>query len=169
MPGRHLCLLLLLTVAIVSGCGSSESGTSSSPSTGAQPQASASSAQPVATTARIGRSPAAHGREPGTPGHPASPVCGHSAGSIVNVALEPDVPQPRCVQVSANQELRLVNRTGDFGAQPSVASVRFAGFRARIEPNHAVIFAEPFGDYLMPGTHAVEVINAPGNVGVLLR
>ncbi|MGV1049330.1 MAG: hypothetical protein ACOYD4_12510, partial [Solirubrobacterales bacterium] len=110
-----------------------------------------------------------HGREPGSPGRPAAGVCSRASTPLVTVVLHPDVPSPRCVEVTSRQRLRLVNRTGAGGREAAVATIRFAGFVATIEPRHAAILDQPFGEYLRPGTHAVEVGGAAGPVSVLLR
>lgn len=166
MSGRRLCtyLIAFVALAVASGCGSEESSTHSSH----QPQASSSSAAPITPTVLVHRSAGAHEREPGLQSLPAAGVCGRSSKPLVTIELFPDVPSPRCVEVSGAERLRLVNRSGAYGQQASVISVRFAGFAAKIQPNHAVIFAEPFGNYLRPGTHSVEVSGAPGPVSLRL-
>lgn len=166
MSGRRLCtyLIVLVALAVASGCGSGGSSTHSSH----QPEASSSSATPITATALIHRAPGAHGREPGLPSPPAAGVCGRPSTALVTIELFPDLPSPRCVEVTGAERLRLVNRSGAYGQQPALVSVWFAGFAAKIRANQAVVFAEPFGDYLRPGTHSVEVSGAPGPVSLRL-
>jgi hypothetical protein len=164
-PHLLICLAVVAALTAASGCGSSgDSSTDSS----SNPQAGASSA-PSSAVARVERSPAAHGREPGGSGRPAAGVCSRTSTPLVTVVLHADVPAPRCVEVTPSQRLQLINRTGAGGLPPTTATVRFAGFRATIEPNHAAVLDQPFGTYLRPGSHAVEVSGAAGPVSLLLR
>lgn len=65
--------------------------------------------------------------------------------------LEPGIPDPRCLVVSPAQHLRLVNHTG------GTVQVSLGRFAATLAPGAEVVFEAPFGDYLLPGVHAVWV------------
>ena len=67
------------------------------------------------------------------------------------MTLEPGIPDPRCVIVTATQRLRVVNRTG------GAVAVVLGSFSAEIEQGAEHVFVEPFGDYLLPGVHALAV------------
>jgi hypothetical protein len=80
---------------------------------------------------------------------PAAGTCGTSQDEVVEVTINPDIPSPRCVQVTADQRLRIVNRAD----QP--CDVSLAQFSATLQPGESTDFDMPFGDYLEPGVHRV--------------
>ncbi|HSR48855.1 MAG TPA: hypothetical protein VLL77_12810 [Anaerolineales bacterium] len=82
---------------------------------------------------------------------PAAGLCGEAAGDEVVMTLEPGLPDPRCVTVTAAQHLRVVNRTG------GAVTVALGSFRAELDPEVEHVFAVPFGEYLLPGVHALQV------------
>lgn len=67
------------------------------------------------------------------------------------MTLEPGIPDPRCVIVTATQHLLVVNRTG------GAVAVVLGSISAELEQGAAQVFAEPFGAYLLPGVHVLEV------------
>jgi hypothetical protein len=157
-------LPLLLTLALLAGCGSSGESSSSStsaksPRHPAEPQAGASRSAPP--TERVARAAGASGRLPGRGGRPAAGVCPHSHAAVVTIELFFDVPSPRCLVVTADQRLRLVNRTAANGQPGTTVSLHFAGFAAKIPPNHAALLDAPVGDYLPPGVSGVPLRGAP--------
>lgn len=84
---------------------------------------------------------------------PAAGACAHGTGSTVSIALNPDGPAPRCVTVSAEQQLRVVNQSG-----VSAITVSWAGYPSRSVPaGKATVYDRPFGDYLAPGVHEVRI------------
>ena len=111
------------------------------------------------------RSAAQHsgGLLPATSRFPAAGVCGRMDTSIVTVSIEPDAPKPRCASVAANQRLRVVNRTGDYGQRPRTVTVTWIPDRPfTLRPGESKTVRRPFGDYLAPGVHDLSVGSAYG-------
>jgi hypothetical protein len=67
------------------------------------------------------------------------------------VVLNPDIPSPRCVKVTATQRLRLRNSTGES------VTVTFAGSSTTLASGQTHLYDQAFGDYLAPGVHRVSV------------
>jgi hypothetical protein len=82
---------------------------------------------------------------------PAAGVCAPATGQAVEVVINPDVPSPRCTQVTADQRLQVRNNTDQQ------VSVSFADFSATLAPGASQLFDRAFGDYLQPGVHGVDV------------
>jgi hypothetical protein len=91
---------------------------------------------------------------PATSKRPAAGVCGRTTGAVLTVRIEPDTPDPRCASVNADQRLRVVNATGDYGAHPqTVTVVWMPGQSLTLRPGEAKTFSRNFGSYLAPGVH----------------
>lgn len=88
--------------------------------------------------------------EPPDSPQPAAGTCGRADSAVVEVTLNPDIPSPRCVQVDADQSLRVRNNTDQQ------VDVSFAHHAATLAPGGAQAFAQAFGDYLEPGVHRVD-------------
>lgn len=89
------------------------------------------------------------------PKHRTRPVAGiclpAGAGQVVTIIAAPDTPKPRCAQVTRNQSLRVVNRTGWFGARAHPIVVRFTGQPpTTLQVGEAVTLRQPFAR-LKPG------------------
>lgn len=82
---------------------------------------------------------------------PAAGICASSDGTIVKVSLNPDIPDPRCMKVSANQKLYIINNT------QNTLEVTIGRFSASLEPGKDTTFDTPFGEYLQPGVHQIQV------------
>ena len=96
---------------------------------------------------------------------PAAGACARIAGRIVTIAAMPDTPQPRCVVVTADQRLRVVNR-----AAGAVVAVRFAAFPTQeLKLGQAVLYTPPMGRFLAPGVHDVHISLYAGSAEVWLR
>lgn len=101
------------------------------------------------------------GKLPATSRYPAAGVCGRVASSVVTVRIEPDVPVPRCSMVRADQSLRVVNRTGDYGQRAHPVRVRWVpGQPVRLTPGESHTFPRRFGDYLERGVHELRITRA---------
>lgn len=90
---------------------------------------------------------------------PAAGTCPTSPGPVVTVSLNGDTPDPRCVTVTGNQRLRLVNTTNrTAGLPPTPTTVTWAGFPSRdLSPGESTTYDLPFSAYLAPGVHDVHV------------
>ncbi len=82
---------------------------------------------------------------------PAAGICASFDGTIVKVSLNPDIPDPRCVKVSADQKLNIINNT------QNTLGVTIGRFTASLEPGKETTFDTPFGEYLQPGVHQIQV------------
>lgn len=88
----------------------------------------------------------------------AAGICLLATDTVVTVNLNPDTPAPRCTDVGADQRLRVVNTSGNFGGPGATLTVSFANFpRRTLEVGEATVFNRPFGDYLAAGVHTVTV------------
>lgn len=82
---------------------------------------------------------------------PAAGICGAFEGDYVTVTIYPDIPDPRCVKVEADQKLIVANQRGE------PIQVRFGHLEAQITPGEETLFDLPFGEYLAPGVHRLMV------------
>ena len=82
---------------------------------------------------------------------PAAGICGMSEGTWVTVTIYPDIPDPRCVQVRGHQKLIVVNQT------PDTINVTIGPFHTSINPGEDARLDQPFGSYLAPGVHLLDV------------
>ena len=82
---------------------------------------------------------------------PAAGICGYLDGDIVTITIYPDIPDPRCVEVRAEQKLRVINRRAEL------LHVAIGTFEADIPPDGEHIFDLPVGEYLLPGVHVILV------------
>ncbi len=96
------------------------------------------------------------GLKPPDSDQPAAGICGLATDEIVTVTVNPDVPSPRCVQVTGTQRLQVVNATD------ATVQVTLAQFNVQVQPGQAQLFDAPFGSYLAPGVHLVRVIGGSG-------
>lgn len=87
---------------------------------------------------------------------PAAGICGSSGTEVIEATIYPDIPDPRCAQVRAEQVLRVVNRT------EGPLEVRIGPFAATVEPGGEYTLDVPFGDYLAPGVHSLLVLPCCG-------
>jgi hypothetical protein len=82
---------------------------------------------------------------------PAAGICGMFDGDIVTLTIYPDIPDPRCAEVTSEQKLRVVNRRDEL------IQVAIGTFEADIAPDGEHTFDVPVGEYLMPGVHLLQV------------
>jgi len=82
---------------------------------------------------------------------PAAGICGKFDGEVVTLTIYPDIPDPRCVEVTSEQKLKVVNRRGE------PIQVAIGTFEADLAPDEEHIFDLPVGEYLMPGVHLLQV------------
>jgi hypothetical protein len=90
---------------------------------------------------------------------PAAGICADATGAVgasppvgeVVMTLEPGIPDPRCMIVAAGQRLRVVNATGGD------VNISLGPFSLPLPANAETVIGPAFGDYLMPGVHALQV------------
>jgi hypothetical protein len=83
---------------------------------------------------------------------PAAGICASFDGEMVVVNIYPDIPDPRCSKVRADQHLTIVNNT-----QNNVEALIGSSFEADLAPGEKTVIHYPFSDYLYPGVHQVQV------------
>jgi cytoskeletal protein RodZ len=103
------------------------------------------------TTSATTVAPPAGSLEPPDADVPAAGVCARADTSVVvvEVVLDPDVPSPRCTEVTADQRLVVRNATTE------AVTVTLADFRVTVAPGESELLDRPFGQYLAPGVHRV--------------
>jgi hypothetical protein len=109
--------------------------------------------------ALLGAQPTSTPRPSGTPFpratpyalEPAAGICGEAEGQEAVMRLEPGIPDPRCMIVHAEQRLRVVNHTG------ADVSLSLGPFSLPLPANGETVIGPTFGEYLMPGVHALQV------------
>lgn len=92
---------------------------------------------------------------------PAAGICAEFEGEIVIMTINPDIPDPRCIKVRPAQKLTVINHRGE------TLQVRIGPFETTILPEDQYLFDQPFGDYLAPGVHVLDVFPCCGGELVL--
>ena len=85
---------------------------------------------------------------------PAAGICAQTDEHVVTLEINPDMPSPRCMQVTADQVLRLVNQTG------IPLQLRLAWYEFSLEAGAALELNVPLGAYLAPGVHHLDTQGA---------
>ena len=85
---------------------------------------------------------------------PAAGICASFKEETIQVEIRawPDnVPDPRCIQVRAEQNLIIRN------SAPAAITFRLGMFHATIEPGASHAIEPAFGAYLLPGAHSLHI------------
>lgn len=82
---------------------------------------------------------------------PAAGICGAAEGDIITVRINPDVPDPRCVIITSDQRLKVINNRDE------IIQISLGVFEAEIDPGEESLAPLTFGEYLAPGVHLIEV------------
>lgn len=82
---------------------------------------------------------------------PAAGICASPEGETVVVNLYTDMPDPRCSQVKPDQMLTVINQTHDN------LEVSIGRFATSLAPGAEFSIDIPFGEYLAPGVHQLQV------------
>ena len=82
---------------------------------------------------------------------PAAGICARFEGQIVTITIRPDIPDPRCAFIRPDQILEVVNNRGE------TLQVKIGHLQAELSPGQSHTFDLPFGEYLLPGVHRIEV------------
>ena len=94
--------------------------------------------------------------EPPVSDLPAAGICAEPSGDVVTIAVEPDTPSPRCSRVTSSQRLRVVNQTSEE------IDVQIADFKMRLGAGDEGSVDAPFGSYLAPGVHLMNISSLAG-------
>jgi hypothetical protein len=87
---------------------------------------------------------------------PAAGICDPASGDVVPVNISADVPSPRCVKVTGQQRLQVVNATD------ATVQVQLAQFNVQLQPGQAQFFDASLGSYLAPGVHWLRTTGGNG-------
>lgn len=82
---------------------------------------------------------------------PAAGICATFDGEVVTVTLNADIPDPRCAKVKPDQTLKVINNT------VNPLSVSIGNFKTALLAGNSYSIDVPFGDYLAPGVHQLQV------------
>ncbi len=78
---------------------------------------------------------------------PAAGACALTSDSEVLITANPDLPDPRCVKVAAQQTLTVKN------ASEQTTEVTFANYKFTLAPGSSHTITTSFGSYLQTGVH----------------
>jgi hypothetical protein len=129
------------------------------------PSPSASSFSAVQAPTRTGSGLVAPGE------HRAAGACSGETSRVITIFVEPDTPMPRCAVVGVNQQIRVVNRTTDFGQAGKSTTVTLADFEpVTLQPGEGVTYPATADTFLAPGSHLVSVsFYGEGGFEILFR
>ena len=82
---------------------------------------------------------------------PAAGICVDLVGEWAVVRVDPDVPAPRCVRVTSDQRLRVINSTD------GMVEVRIGHHEATVPPAGQYDSEISFGEHLLPGVYVLEI------------
>jgi hypothetical protein len=87
---------------------------------------------------------------------PAAGICGSFDGPIVEFHIEPGIPDPRCARVRPDQQLTVTNDTD------GPVDIAIGDFTGHLGPGDVFDLEVPFGSYLAPGVHILQVLPCCG-------
>ncbi len=82
---------------------------------------------------------------------PAAGICASFDGTIVTITINSDIPDPRCAKVKPDQTMKVINNT------QNQLQITIGKFAASLKPGEQTTFDTPFGEYLAPGVHQLQV------------
>ncbi len=85
---------------------------------------------------------------------PAAGICTSFNEETIQVEIRAwpgNVPDPRCIQVRADQNLTIRN------SAPAAITFRLGMFHATIEPGSSFSIQQALGEYLLPGAHSLHI------------
>ena len=80
---------------------------------------------------------------------PAAGICAEAEGEWATVQIAPDMPSPRCLKVTREQRLKVIN-----GADTRV-QIQLGPYALELPPGMEGTLDAPFGNFLAPGVHRV--------------
>jgi hypothetical protein len=93
---------------------------------------------------------------PPVPTTPAAGICPPDDSSVVTIALEPDVPSPRCVALSGQQRIRVVNH-GD------ATHVALGTWQVDLDAGGTATSPQPIDAYVASGVRTLAVARYTGS------
>jgi hypothetical protein len=82
---------------------------------------------------------------------PAAGICASFDGELIEIRINADIPDPRCARVTPGQRLKVINATA------GQIQVRIGPYEAEIDAGGEHHFDIPFGQYIAPGVHLLQV------------
>jgi hypothetical protein len=113
---------------------------------GCSPAAATSVASPAATVEEYRATPEAD--------FPAAGICASFTEETIRVEIRDwtdNVPDPRCIQVRAEQNLVIRN------SAPEAITFALGKYHSMIEPGASYTIRPAFGEYLLPGAHSLHI------------
>src|SRR4051812_18130394 len=133
MPKR--CWPLLLLALALGGCGSASS---SADEPGGGPPRGIGMSAPIDEFKVARRQGAGRVVEPGRHSMAAAPCTGTGQHGIALVDLFPEISTPRCLMVTPDERILVINRTGAFERQSAVPiTVHLGAYSAKLAPQQA--------------------------------
>lgn len=93
----------------------------------------------------------------------AAGICADAVGNIVSVSINPDVPDPRCVQVDGGQRLSVVNHTND-GQKVTIGDINII-----LEPGEEYLIDQPMSSFLQPCCNYLQSDPGMGGHCIILK
>jgi hypothetical protein len=87
---------------------------------------------------------------------PAAGICARFDGPVVEFRIEPGIPDPRCAFARADQHMKITNKTD------GPLDVSIGTYSGHLEPGGEFSIEAPFGSYLAPGVHQLQVLPCCG-------
>jgi hypothetical protein len=87
---------------------------------------------------------------------PAAGICASFDGPVVELRIEPGIPDPRCARARADQQMKVTNNTD------GPLDVSIGTYSGHMEPGGEFVIEAPFGSYLAPGVHQLQVLPCCG-------
>jgi hypothetical protein len=87
---------------------------------------------------------------------PAAGICASADAAVVTITLYTDIPDPRCSKARADQTLQVINQT------QGTLQISIGDFNFPLEAGASASIDTPFGAYLEPGVHQLQVIPCCG-------
>jgi hypothetical protein len=141
--------LILMSAACGLSRPSIQSGQVETSTAGAGQPAAPSAAFPATA---IAPTPTAATLRPADSAEPAAGICASSAASEVAIrVISGNMPEPRCIQVAADQRLQFTNDTSEE------VRIQLGKFDATIPAGEVQMFDAPAGSFLAPGVHYATV------------
>ena len=145
------CLAVIVSGCLASGSREQEAETVPTvqnllpppfPPTPTEPEKSSPTPNPTPITPPVLATPHAQ--------QPAAGICGAVDGELALVEIFPDIPSPRCLQVTGTQRLLVTNQTGQG------LRIRIGHHDLLLPAGEKAVIDAPLGNYLAPGVHLLD-------------
>jgi hypothetical protein len=108
--------------------------------------------------------------EPGRHVLAAAPCTRTGQHGIALVHLFPEISAPRCLMVTPDERILVINRTGAFERRSAVpTAVHLGAYSAKLAPQQAAFFTAPVRIYLGTGLHSLRSSRSPGLSVLVVR